>query len=161
MAKRNGCLCCLLINNSVIKFVYSGYKNNNIFHGSEILNININGGIIPKAISSGDDLNNYLTNGRYHAFAAIVSKSLLNNPISSQDNGVILDVIKETSSALQILYGTALGGLFTRRYANGGWSDWVEYLKVSDLLNKIKSVDGANSGLDADTLDGTHLNGIF
>ncbi|MBO5854955.1 MAG: tail fiber domain-containing protein [Bacteroidales bacterium] len=119
-------------------------------------NININGGIIPKAIASGDDLNNYLTNGRYHAFPSNVSKSLLNNPMSSQENGVILEVVTGTSGTLQILYGTFFGGLFTRRYANSGWSDWVEYLKVSDLLNKIKSVDGANSGLDADTLDGNH-----
>lgn len=32
---------------------------------------------------------------------------------------------------------------------------------ASDILTKLKTVDGANSGLDADTLDGIHANGLF
>ena len=32
---------------------------------------------------------------------------------------------------------------------------------AQDILSKLKTVDGTNSGLDADTLDGIHANGLF
>lgn len=34
-------------------------------------------------------------------------------------------------------------------------------IQASDVLNTLKSVDGTGSGLDADTLDGIHANGLF
>lgn len=34
-------------------------------------------------------------------------------------------------------------------------------IQASDVLNTIKSVDGSSSGLDADTLDGIHANGLL
>ena len=34
-------------------------------------------------------------------------------------------------------------------------------IQASDVLNVLKTVDGSGSGLDADTLDGIHANGLF
>lgn len=53
---------------------------------------------------------------------------------------------------------------FNSKYTGAQVEAWLDNIKnysANDILEKLKTVDGSNSGLDADLLDGKHLNDIL
>jgi hypothetical protein len=59
-----------------------------------------------------------------------------------------------------IAYGGSYKGFAIGYQSSGAWNGWDLY-DASGLLTKIKTVDGAGSGLDADLLDGKHLSDMI
>lgn len=87
-------------------------------------------------ISSGADLNNFKTTGRYNAYLTNVSKTLLNNPLANITTGIVLEVIggQNTANSLQILYSTLTNDVYSRRFS-GSWNDWKRVgVDASDFL---------------------------
>ena len=76
-------------------------------------------------IVSGADLDNFKTTGRYNAYQIAVAKSLLNNPLSNVNTGIILEVVAGVNSVncFQIIYSTLTNDVYSRRYS-GSWGDW-------------------------------------
>lgn len=53
---------------------------------------------------------------------------------------------------------------FNSKYTGAQVEAWLDNIKnysANDILEKLKTVDGSNSGLDADLLDGKHLSDIL
>ncbi len=71
-----------------------------------------------------------------------------------------------TDVAGKCLTEASLANYYTKTEADSRYAAAGNYLLASDytaadVLAKIKGVDGAGSGLDADTLDGVHASGLF
>ena len=132
-------------------------------------------------IPADADLNDYDIPGVYYCAYNNTVGSWSNSPT---ENACSLTVLA-AAGVIQILreYGYSSSAKeFTRRFYNGNWTAWVQTPRMSDVytrteadsryllkssytaadvLAKIKTVDGAGSGLDADLLDGTHKSGLL
>ncbi|MBR6613162.1 MAG: hypothetical protein IKK84_00155 [Clostridia bacterium] len=76
-------------------------------------------------IPEGADLNSYTTAGRYVQILYATAQTLLNNPLSSMETGIVLEVVKGNGGGVfQVLYGVLKGGIYKRRYNSGAWSSW-------------------------------------
>lgn len=87
---------------------------------------------IGTSLVSGDDLNDYMTVGRYYAGTSI-SGSILNKPAAST-YGFELTVENNTTSTRviqTITYNTSnalhIGKIYKRWYTSDGWSAWYVY----------------------------------
>lgn len=114
------------------------------------------------------DCNVETTTGIY----AIVSGSA-NKP---GDVGILQVYRKDVNSIFQFSYTTNGNQVHTRASSNGGtsWTSWVQLVTsaqlaakldiasytAADILAKLKTVDGAGSGVDADLLDGIEAAGF-
>ena len=120
-------------------------------------NMNIIDSLLQKAVpndlqtlSDGEsNINNLKATGRY-----FVRNSATGCPVT--DCTGIVDVFKAGTYVLQEWRGVSSPSLMYRRYSSNGGYSWNSWIKVWNESN-----DGANSGLDADTLDGVHLSSLY
>ena len=131
------------------------------------------------SIPEAADLNDYTNIGIFHQTLPAQALLELNYPVEEVG---LLEVISDGGTTLQ-KYTTdaATYVTYVRIFLTTTWSSWVRLLdsvdlttinediseKVAitsytagDILDKIKTVDGAGSGLDADTLDGVQYSTI-
>ena len=112
---------------------------------------NVNAFRYSKTLPVGADLND-VEHGLY-----FVSGDILNKP-EGATWGHMLSWGRTADKVIQIFWG------FTRTYwrhwlnSSETWYGWNEFgiESATEILAKIKNVDGAGSGLDADMLDGYH-----
>ena len=87
---------------------------------------------IGTSLVSGDDLNDYMTVGRYYAGASI-SASITNKPaVSSYGFEMTVENNSTSARVIQtITYNTSnalhIGKLYKRWYTSDGWSSWYTY----------------------------------
>ena len=93
-------------------------------------------------IPANSDLNNYKTAGKYSCWVTSNAKTLTNNPMSEQSTGIILEVIADGNTVLQILYGTLIRGMYVRRYS-GSWNEWKRI--DSPYTESATSIGGASA----------------
>lgn len=80
-------------------------------------------------IPENADLNNYKTSGKYEQFEVSKAQTLINNPLSSVNTGISLEVTTTAGgSVLQVLYGVMRGEIYKRRYSSStdSWNDWYK-----------------------------------
>lgn len=81
------------------------------------------------AISSGDDLNDYLTPGIARSTSGTISASLSNVPWTSGGFLLLTMYTVNTASRIQFLFPIALSignGIFVRTYRNSAWDAWLK-----------------------------------
>jgi hypothetical protein len=81
------------------------------------------------AISSGDNLNNYLTPGIAKSTSGTISASLTNVPWTSGGFLLLTMYTASTTSRIQFLFPIALStgnGIFVRTYRNSAWDAWLK-----------------------------------
>lgn len=121
---------------------------------------------LPVSISTSGSYNidNYQTEGFYSFSAIISSKTLPPWSVNGNGFGLIVKDARGTGGltyCLQLLFSDGNNEIYIRNNHSSTWSDWVQVGgTASDILTKLKTVDGDGSGLDADTLDGVHVSGI-
>lgn len=76
------------------------------------------------AIPANSDLNGITDGGTYSCWLTSDAKTLINNPMSTESTGIILEVVADGINILQVLYGTLVKGMYTRRCNNGSWNEW-------------------------------------
>lgn len=123
-----------------------------------------------RVIRNATDCNAEIVTGIYG-----ITTTTLNTAVAST-NALLWVLDREGSIIYQVAFYSASVPMYLRYSVNGGaaWSSWVSIptsvqmaLKLdasaytaADVLTKIKTVDGAGSGLDADTLDGIQATGF-
>ena len=121
---------------------------------------------LPVSISTSGSYNidNYQTEGFYSFSAIISSKTLPPWSVNGNGFGLIVKDARGTGGltyCLQLLFRDGNNEIYIRNNHSSTWSDWVQVGgTASDILTKLKTVDGDGSGLDADTLDGVHVSRI-
>lgn len=96
----------------------------------------------------------------FYDYKFISSSSTL--PESSTGYGLIVKSLNGADSTgsdccLQILMTNGSTNIYVRTYYQNNWSSWkLLGGTAKDILTKLKTVDGAGSGLDSDTVDGKH-----
>ena len=117
------------------------------------------------AIPANADLNNYTTNGLYSAFQIVTAQNLANNPLSSENTGIVVEVITEGSSVFQIVYGTLDGAICKRRYSGdkAEWSDWISLVTQTDLNVVDDKLDAhtGNSDVHVTTSNKSNWNAAY
>ena len=104
-------------------------------------------------IPGSADLDTYKTAGRYGQFTIATAKTIVNNPLSAVETGIILDVIKpDSDSTFQILYGIKLGGIYKRRAQGDTWVDWIRMATYDEVA--LKSHTHSYLPLSGGTLTG-------
>lgn len=109
------------------------------------------GNLGSRRIPASSNLNSYISEGLYYCPTNADVATLSNCP-----TGMAFSLFVERHAGYkQIIteYITSSPKTFIRNLYNGTWGAWVELINASDILAKLKTVDGAGSGLDADTLD--------
>lgn len=85
-------------------------------------------------ISSGADLDNYMTPGSYYSPSATVSASLSHVPSTS--SGFRLEV-KTTITSTRLIqvayYNLSAVVIFVRAYTQDGWGDWERLMRASEV----------------------------
>ena len=84
----------------------------------------------------------------------------LPSDLENLSDAIVETAVHDNGDITQTLKGTSKGyeTIFIRNKENGSWSGWVEQTSEDNILDHIKAVDGSGSGIDADKLDGKHLN---
>lgn len=118
---------------------------------------------VPVTVSTSgtENIDSYQTDGFYsltEVSSATTLPTFLNSNYSGY--GLLVKLSKGSSSydcCHQLLFRDGSDEIYIRHYHGGTWSPWVQVGgTASDLLTKIKTVDGSSSGLDSDLLDGQH-----
>lgn len=112
---------------------------------------------VPVTISTSGSYNidSYQTEG-FYSFATITSaKTLPTWSVSGGGYGLIVKDARGNGGCHQLLFRDGNSEIYIRNNHSSVWSDWVQIGgTASDILTKLKTVDGTGSGLDADLLDG-------
>ncbi|MBS4785191.1 MAG: hypothetical protein KH009_03665 [Clostridiales bacterium] len=123
------------------------------YNGAEVALSDLNGGAVANAWTAGAPVTFYLTEGRAY-FAAGASQ------LSPQE---ILDKLKTVDGAGSGLDADLLDGKQASEFAQLGTDGKIPAEQLpsdvgkdtaEEILEKLKTVDGVGSGLDADLLDG-------
>ena len=101
-------------------------------------------------LGAAQNLNDYQTAGFYHQTSNANAGTGSNYPVAQAGSLVVQNAAGVTQQ--YYTYNDGSPEFYFRAFYNTSWSGW---LKVWHSGN-----DGAGSGLDADTLDGTHLSGL-
>lgn len=74
------------------------------------------------------NLNNVIKPGFYASWTSTNAQTLVNNPLSDRETGIVLQVISHNGMNLQILYGTLVPAIYIRRrlQSPGVYNDWME-----------------------------------
>ena len=108
--------------------------------------------------TSSTNIDSITTEGMYEYTNVTSTKGLPSFTGDGATYGLIVKSVKGNSSyncCFQILLKDGCSYVYMRYYHGGTWSSWEKLNPTaSELLTKIKTVDGSGSGLDADTLDG-------
>lgn len=108
--------------------------------------------------TSSTNIDSITTEGMYEYTNVTSTKGLPSFTGDGATYGLIVKSVKGNSSyncCFQILLKDGCSYVYMRYYHSGTWSSWEKLNpSASELLTKIKTVDGSGSGLDADTLDG-------
>lgn len=122
-------------------------------HASDFITSNI-------SASGSYNIDSYQTEG-FYSFATITSAKTL--PMWSVDGNGYGLIVKDArgngglTCCHQLLFRDGNSEIYIRNNHSSAWSDWVQVGgTASDILTKLKTVDGSSSGLDADLLDGQH-----
>ena len=77
-------------------------------------------------LSSGENLNDYKSEGKYRATSMSVANTIENNP---SGNAFVLDVFNGTNSVIQWLIPFSVNAFDMRRYqvSTGTWTEWKVY----------------------------------
>nr|WP_319372441.1 pyocin knob domain-containing protein [uncultured Methanobacterium sp.] len=149
--------------------------NADLLDGTELSKILAIGATIP----ASTNLNSYNATGLYHQPSTANASSGSNYPVALAG---MLEVISDGPLIYQkyTAYDSA-HNVYVRTCENGSWYSWSRILDTADLttlnnnlalklnaatytaadiLSKLLGVDGAGSGLDADTLDGVQYSTI-
>lgn len=114
--------------------------------------------------TSSTDIDTVTTEGMYEYTDVTSTKGLPSFTGSGAAYGLIVKSVEGSSSSnccFQILLKDGCSYVYMRYYHGGTWSSWEKLNPTaSELLTKIKTVDGSGSGLDADTIDGMQLLGL-
>lgn len=110
----------------------------------------------------------------------VTTSSPANAPFAGFHVGLQMAVNNDTNYRLQFVMANQDGALYTRRQSAGTWGAWHtiwnsandgsgsgldadtvdgSHYNATDILTKLKTVDGPGSGLDADLLDGVQGSG--
>lgn len=110
--------------------------------------------------TASQDIDSCKEEGMYD-YKSITSSSTL--PVgSSTGYGLIVKSLNGADSTgsdccLQMLMTDGSTHIYIRTYHNSIWSSWkLLGITAEDILTKLKTVDGAGSELDSDTVDGKH-----
>ena len=88
------------------------------------------------AVSSGDDLNTYLTPGQYRIPTTAIARSLKNKPVTLDTTGIL--IISNTHNDNHV-YQTV--------YTNGFTGAWIRHIKIDEgIFNEWKSLVAVNGG---------------
>lgn len=77
-----------------------------------------------KDITSGSDLNSFLTAGVYRCTSSSIAGTLTNSPVTSSAFGMIVTGNEQTGNTQIITTGYAI---YTRRASSNGWFPWYSY----------------------------------
>ena len=80
-------------------------------------------------ISSGDDLNDYITPGIFRSANGTITASLSHTPLTSGGFMLITMYTTSTTAMVQIIFPislTAGNGIFVRTYRSGTWDAWMK-----------------------------------
>ena len=105
-------------------------------------------------IGSETDLDTLKTSGLYGQFTASFAKGIVNNPLAEESTGIILEVWTSGSSVMQRLTGILVGGVYLRRYHDGGWSEWRD---VDAKVNRSTNVNQGDTNYTILMARGTSL----
>lgn len=77
-------------------------------------------------MSSGENLNDYKSEGKYRAISASVANTIENNPSGS---AFVLNVFNGSNSVIQWLIPFSANAFYMRRYqvSTDTWTDWKVY----------------------------------
>lgn len=84
---------------------------------------------LAEEISSGDDLNDYMTPGMARSASGTISASLVHAPWTSGGFLLITMYTASTSAKIQVLFPVAVSagnGIFVRTYRNSTWDAWLK-----------------------------------
>lgn len=108
--------------------------------------------------TTSTNIDSITSEGMYEYTSITSTKGLPTFTGDGSAYGLIVKSVKGSSSyncCFQILLRDGCSYIYMRYYHSGSWSNWEKLNPTpSELLTKIKTVDGSGSGLDADTLDG-------
>lgn len=108
--------------------------------------------------TTNTDIDNITSEGMYEYTNITSTKGLPTFTGDGATYGLIVKSVKGNSGfncCFQILLKDGCSYIYMRYYHGGSWGSWENLNSTpSQLLTKIKTVDGSGSGLDADTLDG-------
>lgn len=118
---------------------------------------------VPVTVSTYNTVNidSYQTDG-FFSLTEVTSATTLPTFSNSDYSGygLLVKLSKGNSSfncCHQLLFRDGSDEIYIRHYHNYTWSAWVQVGgTASDILTKLKTVDGTSSGLDSDLLDGLH-----
>lgn len=110
--------------------------------------------------TTSTNIDSITSEGMYEYTSITSSKTLPSFTGDGNTYGLIVKSVKGSSTyncCFQILLRDDCSYIFMRYFHSNSWSDWEKLNPTpSELLTKIKTVDGSGSGIDADTLDGRH-----
>ena len=110
--------------------------------------------------TSSTNIDSITTEGMYEYTNVTSTEGLPSFTGDGTTYGLIVKSVKGSSTyncCFQILLKDGCSYVYMRYYHSSTWSSWEKLNPTaSELLTKIKTVDGSGSGLDADLLDGKH-----
>ena len=112
------------------------------------------------SIGSETDLDTVKTSGLYGQFTASFAQAIANSPLAEESTGIVLEVWTSGSSVMQRLTGILNGGVYLRRYHDGGWSEWRKLAltkEVDTKMNRTTNVNQADTNYTTLMARGTSL----